>query len=427
MPLDRIEIRGARQHNLKNVDLTLPARPAGGHHRPVRQRQVVACLRHDLRRGAAPLRRVAVVVRAPVPGPDGQARRRVHLGPVTGDLDRPEGRQPQPALDGRHGHRDLRLPAPAVRPRRAAALPELSVGRSSSRRPSRSSTPSSTCPRARGIMVLAPLVEGRKGEYQSVFDDVRKAGFVRVRVDGEVRDLSERSSWRSNQKHSIEVVVDRLVVSRDAEDKSRIADSVEQALQARQGPGHHQRAARATRRRLGRHAVLARTSPVRTTAPRCRRSSRAASRFNTPHGACPTCTGLGTRLEVDPDLVLANKDLTWPRARSRPGARPAGTATRYYRIAAGVGRAVLRLLDERARARAEAGAHRPRSCTARARSGSRSHTRARAAAVASTAPPTRVSSRTSSGASRRPTATSFATTCRSTWRPARARPVTARG
>ena len=92
-------------------------------HRAVRVRQVVARLRHDLRRGPAALRRVAVVVRPAVPRADGQARRRRHRRPVAGDLDRPEVGRPQPALDGRHDHRGLRLPAPAVRPRRRAALP----------------------------------------------------------------------------------------------------------------------------------------------------------------------------------------------------------------------------------------------------------------------------------------------------------------
>src|SRR5205823_9550217 len=80
-----------------------------------------------------------------------------------------------------------------------------------------------------------PLVDARKGEFQSDFDDIRRAGFVRVRVDGEVRDLSEPIDLKKNIKHSIAVVVDRLVVSRQSEDKSRIADSVEQALKLGSG------------------------------------------------------------------------------------------------------------------------------------------------------------------------------------------------
>src|ERR687883_350750 len=161
-------------------------------------------------------------------------------------------------------------------------------------------------PEGARIMVLAPLVEARKGEFQSAFEDVRKAGFVRVRVDGEVRDLSEKIELKKNIKHSIAVVVDRLVVSRQAEDKSRIADSIEQALKLGSG-----------------QVIISQPKPDggwddtlysetfacpydgTSLAPLEPRSFS----FNTPHGACPTCTGLGTRLEVDPDLVLANKDL----------------------------------------------------------------------------------------------------------------------
>ena len=115
------------------------AQRAGRHHGAVGLGQVVARVRHDLRRGPAALRRVAVGLRAAVPRADGQARRRLDRGAVAGDLDRPEDDLAQPALDGRHRHRDLRLPAPAVGARRASALPKCG-SRSRARRPSRSST-----------------------------------------------------------------------------------------------------------------------------------------------------------------------------------------------------------------------------------------------------------------------------------------------
>ncbi len=95
------------------------------HHRAVRLGQVLARVRHDLRRGAAPLRREPLRLRAPVPADDGEARRRLHRRPLAGDLDRPEDDLAQPALDRRDGDRDLRLPAPAVRARRSPALPGL--------------------------------------------------------------------------------------------------------------------------------------------------------------------------------------------------------------------------------------------------------------------------------------------------------------
>ena len=120
-----IVVTGAREHNLKDVTVALPRDCAGGHHGPVRLGQVVAGVRHDLRRGPAPLRRVAERLRAPVPGADGQAGRGLDRGAVAGDLDRPEDHVAQPAVDGRHGHGDLRLPAPAVGADRQAALLQL--------------------------------------------------------------------------------------------------------------------------------------------------------------------------------------------------------------------------------------------------------------------------------------------------------------
>src|SRR5437899_4010183 len=102
-----------------------PAERTDLHHGALRFREVEPCLRHDLRRGPAPLRRVALRVRPPVLADDGEAGRRLDRRPQPGDLDRPEDDLAQPALDGRHGHGDLRLPAPALRACRPAALPGL--------------------------------------------------------------------------------------------------------------------------------------------------------------------------------------------------------------------------------------------------------------------------------------------------------------
>ena len=101
-------------------------------HGTVRLGEVLARVRHDLRRGSAALRRVALRLRAAVPADDGEARRRLDRRALAGDLDRPEDDLAQPALDGRHGHGDLRLPPPAVRAHRTAALPDL---RAADRRP----------------------------------------------------------------------------------------------------------------------------------------------------------------------------------------------------------------------------------------------------------------------------------------------------
>ena len=118
-------MRGAREHNLKNVNVAFPRDRLVVITGPVRERQVQPRLRHHLRRGPAPLRREPVRVRPPVPGPDGEAGRRPDRRAVAGHLHRPEGREQEPAVHGRHGHRDLRLPAPAVRAHRPPALPQL--------------------------------------------------------------------------------------------------------------------------------------------------------------------------------------------------------------------------------------------------------------------------------------------------------------
>ena len=125
MPADELVVHGAREHNLKDITVRAAAEHADLHHRALRLRQVVARLRHDLRRGPAPLRRVALRLRAPVPADDGEARRRLDRRALAGDLDRPEDDVAQPALDRRHRDRDLRLPAPALRAGRPAALPGL--------------------------------------------------------------------------------------------------------------------------------------------------------------------------------------------------------------------------------------------------------------------------------------------------------------
>ena len=152
------------------------------------------------------------------------------------------------------------------------------------------------------IMIMAPLVRDRKGEYQTVFDDLRRAGYARVRVDGEVHDLSDEFQLGKYKKHSIEAVVDRLVIGQ-GDSQSRIADSVETAL------------------KLGGGIVLVsiidgeellfseQLACVYCSISLGEIEPRTFS-FNSPHGACPECTGLGVKLEVDPDLIIPNRELS---------------------------------------------------------------------------------------------------------------------
>lgn len=151
------------------------------------------------------------------------------------------------------------------------------------------------------LQVLAPVVSGRKGTHVKVLDQIRKQGYVRVRVDGEMEDLSEDIELEKNKKHSIEVVIDRIVVKEGV--AARLSDSLETALRLGEG--------RVMIDVIGQEELL---FSEHHACPHCGFSigelePRMFS-FNSPFGACPSCDGLGSKLEVDPELVIPNKDLT---------------------------------------------------------------------------------------------------------------------
>ena len=166
-----------------------------------------------------------------------------------------------------------------------------------------------------GSRLLAPLVRHRKGTYEQVFEDVRKAGFVRVRVDGEILDVGDEIKLDRYKNHTIEVVVDRLVVPRTEEsglrtesggalspEKTRIADSVEQALRLRQGTI-------VVSVVDGEELTFSEHFACRSATSVWARSSRGPSP-STVRTAPVGLRGLGNRLEVDPDLVIPNKALS---------------------------------------------------------------------------------------------------------------------
>jgi excinuclease ABC subunit A len=160
------------------------------------------------------------------------------------------------------------------------------------------------------LLILAPIVRARKGTYQAVFDEVRKAGFVRVRVDGQVYSLDDEIKLDRYKIHTIEAVVDRLVLSHPEkhEDeqaaRSRLTDSVETALKVGEGYLTIQNLTTQPPTDLffsehlacPEHGVSLQEIEPRTFS------------FNTPHGACPDCQGLGSKLEIDPDLLMPDLD-----------------------------------------------------------------------------------------------------------------------
>ncbi len=157
-------------------------------------------------------------------------------------------------------------------------------------------------PEATRIQVMAPVIRGKKGEHAKIFEDARKSGYVRVRVDGSLYDLSEEIALDKNKKHSIEIVVDRLVIREDI--AQRLTDSVEIASGLSGGlviinvVGED------------RDITFSQNYACEDCGISIEELTPRMFSFNNPFGACPSCTGLGVQLKVDPDLIIPNKDLS---------------------------------------------------------------------------------------------------------------------
>ena len=171
------------------------------------------------------------------------------------------------------------------------------------------------------IQILAPMVRRRKGEHKDIFEEARKAGYVRVRVNGEVRDLSETFDLDKKKWHTIEVVVDRLVIG-DSADPGRLADSTESALRLASGTVLVADAEGGERLFSEQFACVHCNISLGELEPR-------TFSFNNPHGACSTCTGLGYRLEVDPGLVVPDKGLSLEDGAMQPWAR-SGSSSPWF-------------------------------------------------------------------------------------------------
>jgi excinuclease ABC subunit A len=168
------------------------------------------------------------------------------------------------------------------------------------------------------IQILSPLVQGRKGEHVKLLEDIQKQGFVRVRINGEVREVSEKIELEKNKKHSIEVVVDRLVVKEDV--RSRLADSLETALSLGHGLVIVDVIGEAELLFSQNLACSECGFSMDELAPRM-------FSFNSPYGACSECDGLGSRMNVDPDLLIPNPSLTLEEGAIEPWA---GNGSNYY-------------------------------------------------------------------------------------------------
>ena len=206
-------------------------------------------------------------------------------------------------------------------------------------------------PHGAAVTILAPLVRGRKGEYADVFREIKRQGFVRARVDGTLRDLDEPIALDKKRAHSIEVVVDRLTLEPDA--KSRLTESIETALRVGKGLAIVSQSASGSRPQAsGSKRSSSGLQPAAGSdlvfselyaCPTCGFSFEELSprifSFNSPYGACATCDGLGTKLEMDPELVVPDRDKSLRDGAVEPWKRGGMHMIMYYnRLLREVGR-----------------------------------------------------------------------------------------
>lgn len=178
------------------------------------------------------------------------------------------------------------------------------------------------------IHILAPVVRDKKGQHKDVLDDLRNKGFVRARVDGEVRDLEEDIDLPKTYRHSIEVVVDRLKIRKDVDFKRRLVDSLETASEFADGLINvlFSDDGRDYEKKYSEYfACVDCGINFEELTPRM-------FSFNAPQGACPECNGIGVKMEIDPDLIIPNKNLTLNEGAVTPWAKSNKKENYYHQM-----------------------------------------------------------------------------------------------
>lgn len=178
------------------------------------------------------------------------------------------------------------------------------------------------------IHILAPVVRDKKGQHKDVLDDLRNKGFVRARVDGEVRDIEEDIDLPKTYRHSIEVVVDRLKIRKDVDFKRRLVDSLETASEFADGLINvlFSDDGRDYEKKYSEHfACVDCGINFEELTPRM-------FSFNAPQGACPECNGIGVKMEIDPDLIIPNKNLTLNEGAVTPWAKSNKKENYYHQM-----------------------------------------------------------------------------------------------
>ena len=326
--MNTIKITGAREHNLKNVSLEIP-----------RDKMVVITGLSGSGKSSLAFDTIfAEGQRRYVESLSSYARQ--FLGVMEKpDVDYIEGLSPAISIDQKSASNNPRSTVGTITEIydylrllfARAGIPHCP----NCRKPVRRQTPTqiaehliSTAKETLRIMILAILVSDRKGEHADVFARIRKSGFSRVRVDGSVMDLDEAETKEldKQKKHTIEVVVDRLIIGHDGKDNStqmRLFDSIEKALEI---GGGYIKVVYVDKKTEEQFSEQFDCPDCNISLPEI--APRSFS-FNSPHGACPRCQGLGSILEIDPKLILPNPRLTIFEGAIRPWAKTASSSTWY--------------------------------------------------------------------------------------------------
>ena len=308
MSLDRISIRGARQHNLKNINLEIPRD----------ELVVITGLSGSGKSSLAFDTIYAEGQRRYVESLSAYARQ--FLGQMDKpDVDHIEGLSPAVSIDQKTTSKNPRSTVGTVTEIydylrllfARVGIPHCPVcGRVIEKQTAEQIVDTLLeLPEGTKFQVLAPIVKGRKGEYHKLFEDLKAEGFTRVRVDGEVRTLDEEIVLNKKLKHTIDVVLDRLVMKDSI--RPRLAESVDMALKLAEG--------------TVRVAVVDGEEHEYSQALACPEHGFSMDElnprdfsFNAPYGACPECLGIGSRLEADPDLVVPDPSLTIAEGAIKP-------------------------------------------------------------------------------------------------------------
>jgi excinuclease ABC subunit A len=335
---DKIVVRGAREHNLKNINVEIPRD----------QLVVITGLSGSGKSSLAFDTIYAEGQRRYVESLSAYARQFLGLMEKP-DVDQIDGLSPAISIDQKSSSRNPRSTVGTVTEvydylrllYARVGVPHCPIcGREVSRQTAGQIVDQILeLPVGSRILLIAPVVDDKKGEHRNVVAELKKAGYTRLRVNGSIIDIGDFPSLDKQHKHTVEAVVDR--VATDPEIRQRLTESVEAGLALSDGIIKVLETDAEKERIFSEHYAcpVHREVGLPDIAPR-------NFSFNSPHGACPHCTGLGSRLEVDPELVIPNRRLTLAEGAIRPWAKTTSRMNWYTKLLEGVARAYGFSLDQ---------------------------------------------------------------------------------